>query len=567
MKDNDKTKEQLIEELAEMRRRNSDLQKLESDRKKAEISLSILADISDRTGIEYFQSIAAFIARELGTEYVIIGKLDPYINKVKTIAAYGHRKIIENIEYDLHGTPCEHVIGKDACVYPDKIQQRFPDDILLVNMKAESYAGIPLFAPDGQALGIIATLGCSPIKMAEKDRYISLLQIFSARVALELWRKDMEISFQKSKQELEARVEENTTKLESTVILFQNEIAERKKSQIAIRESEERFRTLVEQSPVSLQIMDPEGRTIQVNRAWEKLWGLTLDLLEGYNILQDKQLGITSYLKKAFSGEVVFIPAAEYDAEQTLGKGTKRWVQAHAYPVKNESGDITIVVLMHEDITDRKMAEKRIEASLKEKEVLMKEIHHRVKNNMTMISSLLSLQSNRVKDEHYKAMFDDSMNRIRTMAAIHERLYQFEDLSNIIFSDYIKNIVNSIFKSFGLSSRIKFVTDIEEISLAIDSSIPCGLIVNELITNSMKYAFPDNREGEIRVSLHTNDTGEIKLSISDNGVGMPEGLDFRNAESLGLDLVNALVEQLKGEIELSREKGTEFMITFKQIII
>ena len=153
------------------------------------------------------------------------------------------------------------------------------------------------------------------------------------------------------------------------------------------------------------------------------------------------------------------------------------------------------------------------------------------------------------------------------MASIHESLYQSEDLSNIIFSDYIKKIVISIFKSFELSSRIKFVTDIEKISLAIDSSIPCGLIVIELITNSMKYAFPDDREGEIRVSLHTNDKCEIKLSIADNGVGMPADLDFRNVDSLGLDLVNALVEQLQGKIELSREKGTEFMITFKQINI
>jgi PAS domain S-box-containing protein len=361
------------------------------------------------------------------------------------------------------------------------------------------------------------------------------------------------------------------SKVENYIVDINDELSDDirklKQAEVEIAQSEERFRTLAEQSPVSIQIMNPEGWTIQVNKAWEKLWGLTLDDLDGYNILKDRQLeelGVISYLEKAFSGEAVFIPAAEYDAHKTLGIGTIRWVQAHAYPVKNEGGDIRIVVLMHEDISERKQAEEKIKATLKEKEILMKEIYHRVKNNMSVVSSLLRLQSSKVGDERYRAMFDDSASRIKTMAAVHEKLYQSENLTEIIFSDYIRDMVNNIYESYGQSSRIKLITDIEAITLEVKASIPCGLIVNELITNSMKYAFPEGRVGEIMVSLHENDKDEIELTVGDNGVGMPEELDFRNTDSLGLSLVNALVEQLQGEVELIREKGTRYKITFRK---
>jgi len=219
------------------------------------------------------------------------------------------------------------------------------------------------------------------------------------------------------------------------------------------------------------------------------------------------------------------------------------------------------------DITKRKKAQEKLQESLKEKEVLMKEIHHRVKNNMAVVSSLLRLQSAKIEDEHYRAIFNESVSRIKAMGSIHDRLYQSESVSKIIFSDYIRDVVNNIYKSYGFSSHIKLITNIEEIILGIDASVPCGLIVNELINNSMKYAFPEGREGEIKVSLTANDKGEIELIVSDNGVGMPDGVDFRNPDSLGLTLVNGLVGQLGGEIELNREKGSEFIITFKEITV
>jgi two-component sensor histidine kinase len=230
-------------------------------------------------------------------------------------------------------------------------------------------------------------------------------------------------------------------------------------------------------------------------------------------------------------------------------------VEKHIIGINNE---------LSEDISKRKQAEEQIKASLKEKEVLLQEVHHRVKNNMMIITNLLLMQSKQIEDEHYREMFNISINRIKSMALIHEKLYRFGDLAKVDFNDYLEDMIKTIFKSYGLSSRkVALKTDVEGVTFGVDTAIPCGLIINELISNSLKHSFPENMEGEIKVALHRNDKTEVKLTVSDNGIGMPEDMDFRNTDSLGLTLVIALVKQLKGEIELLREKGTEFVITFK----
>jgi two-component sensor histidine kinase len=238
------------------------------------------------------------------------------------------------------------------------------------------------------------------------------------------------------------------------------------------------------------------------------------------------------------------------------------------YPFYEADGVISGVVVSSHDITDLKQAEEQIGKSLKEKEVLLQEIHHRVKNNMTVIMSLLKLQADRVKDKHYREMLGDSMGRIKTMALIHEKLYKAKDLAKVNFNDYLKDMINSMFMSYGLSpNKVALKTDVEDVDFGVDTAIPCGLIINELVSNSLKHAFPEDRDGEIKVSLRRNDKAEVELTVSDNGVGMPEGLDFRKTDSLGLNLVNALVGQLRGEIELYREKGAEFIITFKRTTV
>ncbi len=207
--------------------------------------------------------------------------------------------------------------------------------------------------------------------------------------------------------------------------------------------------------------------------------------------------------------------------------------------------------------------------SLKEKEMLLREIHHRVKNNMQVMSSLLRLQSRNVKDEHTIEMVKESQNRIKVMALIHEKLYRSKDFANVEFNDYIKDLVNDLFLSYKVSSSdIELKMDIDTISLGIDTAIPCGLIINELVSNSLKYAFSKDMDGEIRISLHRIadlQSDMFELIVSDNGVGISQELDFKKVDSLGLRLINNLAEnQLQGEVKLDRRRGTKFQIKFKE---
>ena len=214
---------------------------------------------------------------------------------------------------------------------------------------------------------------------------------------------------------------------------------------------------------------------------------------------------------------------------------------------------------------ERKLAEEKINASLKEKELLLREIHHRVKNNIQVISSLLKLQYDYIKDKEAQEMLIESQNRIEAMALIHEKLYQTENLSRIDFKRYIETLTDTLFDFYGVcAERILLKIDVDKVLFGIDAAIPCGLIVNELVSNSLKHAFPEGRCGEIKIALLPLDENVFELTVSDNGMGLPRGLDFRNTESLGLQLVNILTEQLHGEIEIDRASGTEFKITFKR---
>ncbi len=210
----------------------------------------------------------------------------------------------------------------------------------------------------------------------------------------------------------------------------------------------------------------------------------------------------------------------------------------------------------------------KLNASLKEKQILLSEIHHRVKNNLQIISSLLNLQSRYVMNEKYIKLFKDSENRIQSMALIHEELYQSEDLADIDFGNYVKNLADGLFSSYGVSpDQITLNVDIAKVLLGIDKAIPCGLVINEIISNSLKYAFPEDRKGEIKIVLHPCKNDDCELIISDNGVGMPEDLDYKRTKSLGLYLVTNLVEnQLNGKIELNKSEGTRFLIKFKKKI-
>jgi PAS domain S-box-containing protein len=239
------------------------------------------------------------------------------------------------------------------------------------------------------------------------------------------------------------------------------------------------------------------------------------------------------------------------------------WLQAFLNPVYVDGKLEEVSCLMY-DNTERKLIDRKIRDSLKEKEVLLQEVHHRVKNNLQVISSILNLQSSYVSDPSTLDILQESQNRIKSMSFIHETLYRTTDFSSINFSEYIKSLTYNLIQSYRLQNcTIDFVADIDTIEMSIDQSIPCGLIVNELVSNALKYAYKGRKKGKLIVELKENGN-EVSLKISDDGVGLPENFKFEKNDSLGVQLVYSLTEQLDGTIEVNSEKGTSFLITFEK---
>ncbi|HEX9508116.1 MAG TPA: histidine kinase dimerization/phosphoacceptor domain -containing protein [Myxococcales bacterium] len=252
-----------------------------------------------------------------------------------------------------------------------------------------------------------------------------------------------------------------------------------------------------------------------------------------------------------------------YETQHRRKDGTWVDVSIGVCSIRDSRGEEIGRCFTARDVTPSKTAE-RLRAALKEKEVLLKEVHHRVKNNLQVISSLLNLQARHIEDGKALEMFKESQNRVRSIALIHEKLYQSKDLTHVGASGYLKNLVSNLLATYGVrSNAVALSVEPNDILLGVDLAIPLGLIVNELISNALKHAFVEGKRGEVRVDLQCQDHRNHLLCVSDNGRGFPRELDFRKAPSLGLQLVCTLTEQLGGSIELSRDQGTTFRVAFK----
>lgn len=342
------------------------------------------------------------------------------------------------------------------------------------------------------------------------------------------------------------------------------DVTDKKRSKKALLESENHYRKLLENS-FDAVVIHSEGKIISANNAAIKLLGvknpdkyLNKSL---FNFVHPKYSEIVSKRVQNMLEKDETVPLIEEKFVRPDGTVVYVEVLATAFIYNGKKA----VQVVFRDISERKKAENDIKASLKEKETLLMEIHHRVKNNLQIITSLLDLQANYVDEEEAINVLQESQNRVKSMAIIHEMFYQSTDLTNINFTSYIKNLVHDLFISYGAKSNIKFVINSELFLLNIETAVPCGLIVTELVSNSLKYAFPNQEAGKISVTVNSHE-GEFELIISDNGVGFPENIDFKNANvSLGLRLVNVLVKQLDGSIELDKTEGTKFKIKFKEL--
>ena len=245
------------------------------------------------------------------------------------------------------------------------------------------------------------------------------------------------------------------------------------------------------------------------------------------------------------------------------GARTNPEFPAEASISKIEGNGQTILTIVSVSTTQRVIQEEKIWKLLREKETLLKEIHHRVKNNLQLISSLLGLQARGISDPDLRIRFLESQQRVHSMALVHETLYQSENFVKIDVAKYIRKLAEHLFRSYdGMGTRIRLRTDLDRISLAPDYVVPCGLIVNELVSNALKYAFPGGLEGEICIGLHAEPNNMAKLTIADTGIGLPGGVDWNGVQSLGFRLVHSLAKQLRATVEVYSHIGTEFRITF-----
>ena len=343
------------------------------------------------------------------------------------------------------------------------------------------------------------------------------------------------------------------------------DISERRRMEDALLESEKRYRMIIEYSNDMIWTLDMEGRFLFFNKRSEEISGYRLEDWRGKSfapLIDKKDLPkVIELFHKTLSGQ-----PQQYEVSVIREDGGTFILSVNTAPIYSK-GEIVGTVSFGRDITENKKAEEQIRKSLKEKEVLLSEIYHRVKNNMQIITSLLRLQSRYIKKEEDREIFKECQRRIMSMSLVHEKLYQSKDLVRIDFKEYIMDMSKGLLQAYGADrGKIALNIDVEDISLNIDSAIPCGLIINELVTNSLKYAFPDRKTGEIKIALRSTDENMIELVVGDNGIGIPEDIDIKRTRSLGLHLVTMLAEnQLHGEISLNRSNGTEFKIKFKEV--
>jgi PAS domain S-box-containing protein len=403
--------------------------------------------------------------------------------------------------------------------------------------------------------------GLVPAFQAGLRSRLSVLLVARGEVigSLALWSKQP-----KAYGERDVRLTQSVASQIAGAIASAQLFRERKRAEDELQKEREKCFTILENDPTGVALIGNDGAYQYLNPEFTNITGYTLQ-----DVPTGKEWFEKAYPDPHYRQKVIDTWKMDWLSRGrgsnltgftvTCKDGRKKEVEFRTTFLK----DCTVIVL--NDVTDRKRAEEKIRASLREKEVLLKEIHHRVKNNLQIVSSLLYLQARRTEHSGAISALRESRNRIKSMALIHEKLYQSPDLASVDMGEYTRSLVSDLQHShIAEDTAVRLTVTIEDIPLGITEAIPCGLIINELVSNALKHAFPKGRAGEIVIQLLRRDAGQITLTVSDNGAGLPEQVDFRKSPSLGLTLINSLVEQLNGTIELDRRGGTTFTIAFRQ---
>lgn len=465
---------------------------------------------------------------------------------------------------------------------PEGILIVHEDEILYKNSEIEMILGEnialdALFANDGQqffdkCLELHKSSGNHQnIQLDLIDKRGELLQVDVSLVSTNYEEKDAtliiikDISVQNTlaKEKLRAELAEETNKH------LENEIMERIKAERLVQEQFLRTKAILDSSSNTFLLTLAINKDISsFNTHFEKyVFELTGSHIKEGHQFSEFFSSIFSPAQIRFFGLLLnkVTQGKSHQYEVFLDASDKgSWLEIFMNPIFDTEGNVAEISIVAHDVSEKKKSSDEIVESLKEKEVMLKEIHHRVKNNLQIISSILNLQSSFVHDENTLEILQESRNRIRSMAIIHENLYRTEDFSSINFADYLVNLVTNLIASYRIQEVINLDSEVEEIDLVLDQAIPCGLLVNELITNSLKYAWSKEQVGTIRMELKQSGS-RVTLIIADDGLGLPSNFEEMSSDTLGLQLVVTLVEQLDGELIVNVKNGTEYLIKFDNL--
>jgi PAS domain S-box-containing protein len=501
---------------------------------------NILSGLWKSTGKDLFPSICQILRQYLNVESVAIASCDASSLRLKLEAFVSKDKIINYPEQKSDNNICQTV-----------------SDQVLEDYKSEQYI------ETNNQIGLLAELFPHVFKnLLQQDTQTDFCQLSW------IWENELlAVGFIQISQETEYPVKENVNLLLSMTSSFLHQ----KRKEKVQKYTQEKLDSILNVTNDAIILVNKDLKITSWNTAAETMFKyssneiiskslftvLPKEIIEKHSLLLGEVFENQSSIVTKKTIEIIGIrkDKSAFPIELSL----KQW----------NISDKCIYTLVIHDITERKFSEDRMKATINEKVTLLQEIHHRVKNNMQVISSLLYLQGKKIEDEETKEIFNESMNRVRSMSLIHEKLYRSADFINIYYlKDYIKDLVKSLYASYRIDyNKIKFYVHVDDISLYVDFAVPLGLTINELVSNSLKHAFPPSWEGigEIKISLTLAENGLINFNYKDNGVGIPGDFDINNTRSLGFCLITGFVkEQLGGTINVIRDKGTEFKIVFKK---
>jgi len=547
-------------------------------------------DILDTTPEPPFDRIAAMAARLFDTPVGVVCLVDE--RRAWAKAQFG--SIPAEAPRDV--SFCSHTIVEDApfVVCDATRDPRFQANPLVSGERGiRFYAAAPLKTRAGLSLGTLCVIDNVPREPPTCELLNSLSDLallvveqfeFRAAVAAKVRAEaTRDLLRRESHEQLEELVQQRTELLARSNAALLAEIEQHKRTQVdlarhrsALDETLRQYRFLADITPQIVFTSRADGYVDYANEQWFSYSGLTLEQTKGdgwANALHPDDLAPCAgrWRHSLQTGEPYEVENRYKHAKDSA----YRWHLTRALPLRDEGGQIIKWFGTITDIHQQKTEKERLEAEverrteelsrlLAEKETLLKEIHHRVKNNLQVVSSMLRIQESTLRDEEAKAALKESQRRVLSMALIHERLYSGQNLHQVDFAEYAKTLVHELFKSYADSdNRVTSRMEVSRVWINIEQAIPSGLILNELVTNALKYAYPTGQSGEIRVGLKESLPGHATLTVSDQGIGLPEGLDWRRSKSMGLPIVHTLAKQIGASVTVTSRPGTTFTVDFQ----